>query len=111
MILHARHATLRCRYRGINPEGIRYHMAVTSRDTKTGLSPGARKSIAGGVISLLIDSYDIYVPAFILPAAMDYFEPSTMATTTKVTLVSVIFTVKLLERPVGGAIFGNHAVK
>jgi MFS family permease len=82
-------------------------MAVTSPDSGTGLSQDAKRSIIGGIISLLIDSYDIYVPAFILPAAMNYFEPSTMAATTKVTLVSVIFTVTLLARPVGGPIFGH----
>lgn len=82
-------------------------MAVTSQDTRAGLSPAAKSSIVGGIISLLIDSYDIYVPAFILPAAMNYFEPSSMAVTTKVTLTSVIFTVTLLARPVGGPIFGN----
>jgi MFS family permease len=38
---------------------------------------------------------------------MNYFEPSSMAVTTKVTLTSVIFTVTLLARPVGGPIFGN----
>src|ERR1700743_4028346 len=79
-------------------------MSVTSPGT-AGINLEARRSIVGGIISLLIDSYDIYVPAFILPAAMNYFEPSTMAATTKVTLVSVIFTVTLLARPVGGAIF------
>ena len=82
-------------------------MPVTSRDAQAGLSPAARRSIIGGILSLLIDSYDIYVPAFILPAALNYFEPSTMAATTKVTLVSVIFTVTLLARPVGGPIFGH----
>jgi hypothetical protein len=65
---------------------IRYDMPVTSQDAQAGISPAARSSIIGGIISLLIDSYDIYVPAFILPAAMNYFEPSTMAATTKVTL-------------------------
>lgn len=82
-------------------------MPVTSQDAQAGLTPAAKSSIIGGVLSLLIDSYDIYVPAFILPAAMNYFEPSTMAATTKVTLVSVIFTVTLLARPVGGPIFGH----
>lgn len=38
---------------------------------------------------------------------MGYFEPVSMADTTKVTLTSVIFTVTLLARPVGGPIFGN----
>lgn len=82
-------------------------MSVISTDPATRLSPEARRSVVGGIISLLIDSYDIYVPAFILPAAMGYFEPSSMAVTTKVTLTSVIFTVTLLARPVGGPIFGN----
>jgi predicted MFS family arabinose efflux permease len=82
-------------------------MSVTARETEVGLTPAARRSVIGGIISLLIDSYDIYVPAFILPAAMNYFEPSSMAATTKVTLVSVIFTVTLLARPVGGPIFGS----
>jgi Na+/melibiose symporter-like transporter len=80
---------------------------VIARETGAGLTPAARRSVIGGIISLLIDSYDIYVPAFILPAAMNYFEPSSMAATTKVTLVSVIFTVTLLARPVGGPIFGS----
>jgi Na+/melibiose symporter-like transporter len=82
-------------------------MSVISREPDVRLSPAARRSVIGGIISLLIDSYDIYVPAFILPAAMDYFEPSSMAATTKVTLVSVIFTVTLLARPVGGPLFGS----
>jgi len=88
-------------------KGTRNDMTVTSRESGTGLAPAAKRSIVGGIISLLIDSYDIYVPAFILPAAMNYFEPSSMPTTTKVTLVSVIFTVTLLARPVGGPIFGH----
>src|SRR6201984_1677037 len=85
-------------------------MSVTSPGT-AGINLEARGSISGGIISLLIASYDISVPAFILPAAMDYFEPSSMADTTKVTLTSVIFTVTLLARPVGGPIFGNLADK
>lgn len=82
-------------------------MTAITGDPADRLSPAARRSVVGGIVSLLIDSYDIYVPAFILPAAMGYFEPSTMAVTTKVTLTSVIFTVTLLARPVGGPIFGN----
>ncbi|HEY1701136.1 MAG TPA: MFS transporter [Trebonia sp.] len=82
-------------------------MSVIATEPTARLSPEARRSVIGGIISLLIDSYDIYVPAFILPAAMNYFEPSSMADTTKVTLTSVIFTVTLLARPVGGPIFGN----
>src|ERR1700757_4349096 len=88
-------------------KGCTSAMSVIPREPMTGINKEARRSIVGGIISLLIDSYDIYVPAFILPAAMNYFEPSTMAATTKVTLTSVIFTVTLLARPVGGPIFGH----
>jgi MFS family permease len=61
----------------------------------------------GGIISLVVDSYDIYVPALVLPAAMNYFEPASMSPALKATMVSVVFTVTLLARPVGGTIFGN----
>jgi MFS family permease len=63
--------------------------------------------MVGGILSLLVDSYDIYLPALVLPAATGYFEPRSMAPTLKVTLVTVIFTVTLLARPIGGPIFGN----
>ena len=95
-----------CPTKGFTPE-----MSVISTEPVTGINQEARRSIVGGIISLLIDSYDIYVPAFILPAAMNYFEPPGMAVTTKVTLTSVIFTVTLLARPVGGPVFGNLADK
>lgn len=71
------------------------------------LTPAARRSVVGGIISLVVDSYDIYVPALVLPAAMGYFEPSSMSDTLKATMTSVVFTVTLLARPVGGVIFGN----
>ena len=61
----------------------------------------------GGIISLVVDSYDIYVPALVLPAAMNFFEPASMSPALKATMVSVVFTVTLLARPVGGTIFGN----
>lgn len=77
------------------------------RDTGDSLSPAARRSVIGGIVSLIIDSYDIYVPALVLPAAMNYFEPASMPATEKAMLTSVVFTVTLLARPVGGLIFGN----
>jgi predicted MFS family arabinose efflux permease len=73
----------------------------------TQLTPAAKRSMVGGIISLLVDSYDIYLPALVLPAATGYFEPKSMAPTLKVTLVTVVFTVTLLGRPIGGPIFGN----
>jgi MFS family permease len=71
------------------------------------LTPGARRSILGGVITLFIDSYDIYLPALVLPAALGYFEPASMSSTTRATLDTLVFTVTLLGRPIGGPIFGN----
>lgn len=77
------------------------------RESDDSLSPAARRSVVGGIVSLIIDSYDIYVPALVLPAAMNYFEPHSMPVTEKAMLTSVVFTVTLLARPVGGLIFGN----
>jgi MFS family permease len=83
-------------------------MAAQARSsTGTQLSPDARRSMVGGIISLLVDSYDIYLPALVLPAVTGYFEPKSMAPALKVTLVTVIFAVTLLARPIGGPIFGN----
>ena len=71
------------------------------------LTPAARRSILGGVITLFIDSYDIYLPALVLPAALGYFEPTNMSDTTRATLDTLVFTVTLLGRPIGGPIFGH----
>ncbi|WP_083521283.1 MFS transporter [Alicyclobacillus kakegawensis] len=86
-------------------------MLISTMGTKEGLSPAARRSMVGGILSLLIDSYDIYLPAFVLPAAMGYFEPDSMPASTKVTLSTLIFTVTLLARPIGGPILGNFSDK
>lgn len=82
-------------------------MSAATRTKPPGLTPEARQSMYGGIISLVVDSYDIYVPALVLPAAMNFFEPASMSPALKATMVSVVFTVTLLARPVGGTIFGN----
>lgn len=84
-------------------------MSMTVPLTEERLTPEARRSVVGGILSLFVDSFDIYLPALVLPAVMDYFEPASMSATTKVTLVTVIFVVTLLGRPIGGPIFGNLA--
>jgi MFS family permease len=43
----------------------------------------------------------------VLPVALGYFEPVTMSDTTRATLDTLVFTVTLLGRPIGGPIFGN----
>lgn len=82
-------------------------MSAATDANSPGLTPAARRSMYGGIISLVVDSYDIYVPALVLPAAMNFFEPASMSPALKATMVSVVFTVTLLARPVGGTIFGN----
>ena len=85
-------------------------MSITLRSPRRErLSPAARTSILGGVITLFIDSYDIYLPALVLPAALGYFEPASMSSDVKATLDTIVFTVTLLGRPIGGPIFGNLA--
>jgi MFS family permease len=84
-------------------------MSTTVPLAEERLTPEARRSVIGGILSLFVDSFDIYLPALVLPAVMDYFEPASMSATTKVTLVTVIFVVTLLGRPIGGPIFGNLA--
>jgi MFS family permease len=71
------------------------------------LSPDVKRSIRGGIFSLLVDSYDIYLPALVLPAAMAYFEPATLSPSIRVTLITITFAVTLLARPIGGPLFGN----
>jgi MFS family permease len=65
----------------------------------------------GGALSMLIDTYDIYLPAFVLPAAMGYFEPASLPATVKVTLISLMVAITLIGRPLGGAILGNLSDK
>jgi MFS family permease len=75
------------------------------------LTPAARRSIVGGIISMFVDTYDVYLPALVLPAAMTYFEPDWLSTELKVTLTTLIFTVALLGRPLGSLLFGNLSDK
>jgi MFS family permease len=74
-----------------------------------GLPVEVRRTLTGGAIAMFVDSWDVYLPAFILPAAMEYFEPASLSTATKATLTTLIFTVGLLGRPLGSPIFGSLA--
>lgn len=73
------------------------------------LSPMARRSAWGAVVGLFIDSFDVYLPAVVLPAAMSYFMPPSISPATAVTISTLLFTISLLGRPLGGLIFGNLA--
>jgi MFS family permease len=73
------------------------------------LPPNVRRCMSGGVIGLFIDSFDVYLPALVLPAAMSYFIPKSLSPAMAVTVSTLLFTLSLLGRPLGGLIFGNLA--
>jgi MFS family permease len=73
------------------------------------LPPNVRRCMSGGVIGLFIDSFDVYLPALVLPAAMSYFIPKSLPPAMAVTVSTLLFTLSLLGRPLGGLVFGNLA--
>lgn len=66
-----------------------------------------RRSALAGSFSMFVDSFDVYLPALVLPAALVYFEPKSLPLPIQATLSTVLFTVGLLGRPIGSVIFGN----
>lgn len=66
-----------------------------------------RRSATGGAFSMFVDSFDVYLPALVLPAAMAYFMPEGLPAETRATMTTLLFTVGLLARPIGSVIFGN----
>ncbi|MCE0762720.1 MFS transporter [Pseudonocardia kujensis] len=66
-----------------------------------------RRSARGGAFSMFVDSFDVYLPALVLPAAMVYFLPQDLSVEVKATFTTLLFTVGLLGRPIGSVIFGN----
>jgi hypothetical protein len=66
-----------------------------------------RRSARGGVFSMFVDSFDVYLPALVLPAAMAYFMPPGLSPSIRATFTTLLFTIGLLGRPIGSVIFGN----
>src|SRR5205807_4653595 len=66
-----------------------------------------RRSALAGSFSMFVDSFDVYLPALVLPAAMAYFMPTILPAPIRATLTTVLFTVGLLGRPIGSVVFGN----
>ena len=77
----------------------RSHVTITDADE--------RRSARGGAFSMFVDSYDVYLPALVLPAAMAYFLPRGLPVEIAATITTVLFAVGLLGRPIGSVIFGN----
>lgn len=83
---------------------------MTLSETRPTITPTAadeRRSARGGAFSMFVDSFDVYLPALVLPAAMVYFMPAGLPATTRATITTLLFTVGLLARPIGSVIFGN----
>lgn len=68
---------------------------------------GARAAIIGAILGTSVDTWDVYLPAIVLPVASTYFEPPGIAPAIRVTLVYVVLLVSVLGRPIGGIIFGS----
>lgn len=66
-----------------------------------------RRSARGAVFSMFVDSFDVYLPALVLPAAMAYFMPPGLSPAIRATFTTLLFTIGLLGRPIGSVIFGN----
>ena len=66
-----------------------------------------RRSARGGAFSMFVDSFDVYLPALVLPAAMAYFMPANLSPAIRATFTTLLFTIGLLARPIGSVIFGN----
>lgn len=71
------------------------------------ISPADKRSMFGGAFMMFIDTFDLYLPAFILPAVIGYFVPKSLPGSIQVTVSTLIFTATLLGRPLGGMVFGH----
>jgi Na+/melibiose symporter-like transporter len=66
-----------------------------------------RRSARGGAFSMFVDSFDVYLPALVLPAAMAYFMPAGLPAEIRATITTLLFAVGLLGRPIGSVLLGN----
>jgi MFS family permease len=66
-----------------------------------------RRSAMGGAFSMFVDSFDVYLPALVLPAAMSYFMPANLPPPIRATFTTLLFAIGLLGRPIGSVLFGN----
>jgi MFS family permease len=81
-----------------------------ARSTTTTFTPeDEKRSTRGAAFSMFVDSFDVYLPALVMPAAMVYFMPAGLPVATRATLTTLLFTIGLLGRPIGSVIFGNFS--
>lgn len=70
------------------------------------LDRGARRALLGATLANSVDTWDIYLPAVVLPVALGYFEPPHLPGPARATLVYVVLVVSIIAQPVGGTVFG-----
>ncbi|MBX5468059.1 MAG: MFS transporter [Firmicutes bacterium] len=61
-----------------------------------------RGPVAAGLVSMILQTYDISLPALVLPAAITYFIPATLPPVVQATIVTLTGVVSTLGNPVGG---------
>ncbi|MBX5467227.1 MAG: MFS transporter [Firmicutes bacterium] len=61
-----------------------------------------RGPVAAGLVSMILQTYDISLPALVLPAAITYFIPASLPPVVQATIVTLTGLVSTLGNPVGG---------
>ncbi|NKQ51392.1 MHS family MFS transporter [Amycolatopsis sp. K13G38] len=82
-------------------------MTLPGKPTTVITEADERRSARGGAFSMFVDSFDVYLPALVLPAAMAYFMPAHLPAEVRATFTTLLFTVGLVARPIGSVLFGN----
>lgn len=67
----------------------------------------SRRALFGATLASSVDTWDVYLPAIVLPIALGYFEPPNLGLPVRATLVYVVLVVSILAQPIGGLIFGS----
>ncbi|WP_067932791.1 MFS transporter [Alicyclobacillus kakegawensis] len=81
-------------------------MSVNEAAVSRPFTPDRKRAILGGWLAGMLNTYDLFLPTLVLPAAIGYFEPPSLPTVVQVTLVNVAFAISMLAQPVGGLVLG-----
>jgi MFS family permease len=71
------------------------------------LDAGARRALLGTFLASSVDTWDLYLPAVVLPVALGYFVPPHFSGPARATLTYVILVIGVLAQPVSGPLFGS----
>jgi MFS family permease len=81
-------------------------MLRSIRESLRSLDKNAKRALFGATLANSVDTWDIYLPAIVLPVALGYFEPPDLSASERATLVYVVLVVSILAQPIGGTLFG-----